>query len=306
MTNPTDVAVPGLNQLYMLVEVHIHAPDNTTTLPATTATLVSEKNALPGAFTVRSGSIYKNCPKLKAPSTVSRRFKGYVDNLSDAWSETGRSPHKRRTGPRLIDVDIIPKVVQRYAEESVAYDEATAAITEEVYNQEIEIAREALGDAADEVKWPTREQFLDQCKLVPPKFRRLPADATVPVKASLPAAYVQAICKQNERAELTMLSNAFDDRKDRILQYLSTYLTQLDNGRLQSRTQTKLVDLINPSLAAMAAKLGRMEQAEQINHVFYAIESVIKVDLDKLRKDDAARQQTHAMLSQLTTQFANA
>lgn len=305
MTDSNRVELPGFNELYMLVEVNIHTPENSVVLKETTATLTADKNALPGAFTVRSGSIYKHCNVLKGPSTVSRRFKGYIDTISDAWSVAPRMAGRRRTGPRLIHMDAVPRALQRYAEESVAHDRAKAAITEEVYENEIKVARQALGDTADEVRWPTREDFLAEHKLEVPAFQRLPADASAPVSANLPANYVQAICTHYANREQEMVSNSFDDRKDRILQYLNTFANQLDGGRLQAGTQSKINDLLDASLASMALKLGRAEQAEQINFLFAAIGQITTESLDTFRKDDTKRQEAYSNLSSYITSFAN-
>lgn len=304
MTENT-VELPGFNELYMLVEVQIRAPENSVVLKETTAALTVDKNALPGAFTVRSGSIYKNCNVLRGPSTVSRRFKGYIEMLSDAWSVAPRMAGRRRTGPRLIHMDDVPQALRRYAEESVAHDQAKARITEEVYEHEINLAKEALGDTASEVSWPTREEFLAAHQLDVPDFQRLPADVTTPVSANLPANYVQAICKHYANREASMIANSFDDRKERIMHYLSSFATQLANARLQARTQAKLNALMTESLPSMARKLGREEQARQIQHLFASIQQLSTEPLETYRKDDDKRKEAAEFLSQYATQFAN-
>lgn len=293
---------PQLASFYMTVQVSVARPATSAPLNQTAKQLAKDNGAEPDAFSARAKQIYKHAPLLKAPITIVEQYRDKARQMTSPWSMNELGGALRRQGPRLIHMEHVVPFMQMFAAFSVQYDQAVAAITEEEFNDQISKARQGLGDKADEVHWPTREQFLERCYMPPPEFSRLPADGGMPIGAAIPPEFVEAIDAHYHSREATMLGNALADRVALLFSTLDLYAKQIaPGGSVYASTRDKLLQYADdaiPNMLRFVQNDNAAPDPDRVENLLRSVRAMAEVDITDRRraKDDDREAQSKLLL----------
>lgn len=274
----------SLSQMYMLVNVSARNPATSARLKATERELAQDSGSEPDAFSAKATALYKKAPLLHKPILLVSQYREKCKLLTDPWSISDGS-EVRRAGARLIHMEKIEPLLQIYAEFAAAHENALNEITPEVFEAQITLAKQAKGNRAGEVRWPTREAFLTKCVLDPPEITRLPdVDSSTGLEA-VPADYLAAIDRHYSERESVMLTNAIGDRAARIYDLTTRYARQVaPGGKLHANTREALLQMTDGALPTLLGSAGWEPGAvADVRSMIKDINAFAQVDLRERR-----------------------
>ena len=291
---PTQPLTAGdwIRARYWLIQPRTRVPTQSQKLKTISQELAANLNAEPNSINVTAAGLFAKCPATKKLLSHVYAFKSWCREISHPWHEQAGEEGTRLQGPRAILDDYVSLYLQRMRDDTMELENMKDAYTETTYVEELgdaqSRAKQKFGDAAKDIRWPTREQLLDSIQIVWVMPWRMPA-GTEAGAGNLTMDVVAAIDQINAETTKVKMRNAFNDRVELLREKVNTYQRQLGpEGMLYESVRQSIERLCDDSVLEMAAILEHPHQ-EAMRQVLPKLKQIAAEPTANIKKSEDLR-----------------
>ena len=284
-----------LSTQYVLGRLSISMPTVSVRLKDEARCLESNRGARPGSLGVSVHNIFEGANPLLQPMQILRTVRTLMNERTVPWTAKTEGA-KRAAGPRLIHVNQAPGIDKYVEDARTTFEQALAAITPQMYELELDAAKDRLGALAHQVSWMDHDEFLTRHALSF-EIEPFPAFSSGLSKSGmLPAGFVSKLADQYAVRERKLVEFAFEERKTRLLEALENLHNILStDAKLFASTLAKPALLTQGGIPSLARALGR--DSLKVEAAVEAIRSTVNKDVNLVRANSTLRSDIAAELA---------